>query len=354
MEILARESAAEASRVTNILVVEIVVAMASTIAVGLRIFARTLRRVPFGGDDLAIVLALPVAWGIAISTFLMVRYGYGKHGDVLPKSDMKPFTQSLLSGEILWTIAIPLIKVSICLFYRRIFGEIKYMRYATSIIAVFSVCWGIMYAIVLGLQCRPLAALWDKSIQDSHCIEQMLFCFIGSAMNVFTDFVLLALPVPAVWHLHISIQNRLQVCAILALGTFASTVSLARFAILLHWQKVVDPTWNYYYPYLFCTIEVHIGIVSACLPTLRPLVQSALAQAKDSIGRSSGKADTPDPEQAYRGMVHSKSDESKSISQTYSYKVVVRPASSNSGQSGDERLMNPNDISFWTSIDSHA
>ncbi|KAL9087019.1 MAG: hypothetical protein Q9165_006847 [Trypethelium subeluteriae] len=236
-----------------------------------------LRRISFGGDDLAIVLALPVAWGISISTFLMVRYGYGKHGDVLPKSDMKHFTQSLLSGEILWTIAIPLIKISICLFYRRIFGEIKYMRYATSIIAVFSVCWGII----------------------------------------------------------------------------ASTVSLARFAILLHWQKVVDPTWNYYYPYLFCTIEAHIGIVSVCLPTLRPLVQSALAQAKDSFGRSSSKADTPSPEQAWT-RVPSKSDGIKSTSQTYSYEIVVRPASNTSEQSGNERFMNPNDLSFWRSIGSHA
>ena len=81
-----------------------------------------------------------------------------------------------------------------------------------------------MYAIVLGLQCQPLASLWDKSIEDYQCIEQMLFCFIGSAMNVFTDFVLVVLPLHAVWRLHMPTRTKLQILGILALGALSVSV----------------------------------------------------------------------------------------------------------------------------------
>ena len=38
-------------------------------------------------------------------------------------------------------------------------------------------------------------------------------------MNVFTDFVLLMLPLQAIWRLKMSIHDKLQISAVLALGT---------------------------------------------------------------------------------------------------------------------------------------
>lgn len=107
------------------------------------------------------------------------------------------------------------------------------MRYATMIIAAYSIGWGIMYAIVLGLQCVPIASMWDKSIKGYQCIEQMLFCFIGSAMNAATDFILIALPLHAIWNLRMSTQEKLQVSGILALGTLLVAFLLCELKILM-------------------------------------------------------------------------------------------------------------------------
>ncbi|KAI9692939.1 MAG: hypothetical protein M1822_004934 [Bathelium mastoideum] len=343
------DDASEASRVPNILAAEIIVVVAATIAVGLRMFARALRRASFGADDLAIVLALPVAWGVAIATFCMVHYGFGRQGKILPELDMEHFTQSLLAAEILWSTAVPLIKVSIALFYRRIFGEIRYMRHATNIIAAFSVAWGVMFVVVLGLQCQPLSSMWDKSIKNYHCIKQMLFCLIGSAMNVFTDFVLLALPLHAVWKLQMSTQTKLQISVILGLASFACGVSLARLAILLHWQKVVNPTWNYFYPHLFSTIEVHLGIVSACLPTLRPLVQYVLGKTRKSNDASSSTVNGSDQLHLYEKGLSYRFAGDKHISESHVFQTVASSPSKTSVQSGGEQLLNPNDLEFWRS-----
>ena len=58
MELPMKYNLAEASRAPNILAAETIVLTAATVSVGLRMLARTLRQVPFGGDDLAIVLGL--------------------------------------------------------------------------------------------------------------------------------------------------------------------------------------------------------------------------------------------------------------------------------------------------------
>ena len=44
-------------------------------------------------------------------------------------------------------------------------------------------------------------------------------------MNVFTDFVLVALPLQAVWRLQMSVQNKLQISAIIALGILSVTLA---------------------------------------------------------------------------------------------------------------------------------
>jgi hypothetical protein len=138
--------------------------------------------------------------------------------ETIPEDDIKHFIKSLLAGEIFWTLAIPMTKVSICLFYRRIFGGLKYMRNLTNLLAAFSVGWGVMYFTVLLLQCRPLAAMWDHSITNFYCIDSALFCLIGSGMNMVTDFALVALPLHAVWKLHRPTRDKVQISGILGLG----------------------------------------------------------------------------------------------------------------------------------------
>ena len=110
---------------------------------------------------------------------------------------------------------------------------------------------------------------------------------------------------------------------------------------------------NYFYPHLFSTIEVHLGIVSACLPTLRPLVQHAFGGVKSSIGDSPGEMGNSDQEESYRGVVDSKTDSNRARSELYGYQVIIRSKpSETSMQSGGERLLNPNDLSFWRSAES--
>jgi hypothetical protein len=74
---------------------------------------------------------------------------------------------------------------------------------------------------IIGLctQCTPFAYNYDHTIPGGHCGISVRggFYLIGS-VNLFMDFVLVVMPLPAVWTLRISRLKKLGVSAMFGLG----------------------------------------------------------------------------------------------------------------------------------------
>ena len=62
-----------------------------------------------------------------------------------------------------------------------------------------------------------MEAIWNPSIDHTcHNVNAALVAL--SAVNVATEVVILALPIPQLWHLHISFTRKLQLIAIFLTG----------------------------------------------------------------------------------------------------------------------------------------
>ncbi|ERF73312.1 hypothetical protein EPUS_03145 [Endocarpon pusillum Z07020] len=222
----------EGSQGPGIVAANLVVAILATIAVALRFSSRRVQGLGFQADDYLILLALPLGWGMCVCTLL----------------------------------------VSILLLYFRIFGRLRYLRLLAYILGIFSICWAIMVVLVCAFQCRPLALIWDKTV-DGTCINAPLFFILGSAPNVITDFMVLALPMPAVWRLQTTTMQKISLTGIFLLGSLTCVISLVRFVQLIQNDDNQDVTWALGYVSIWSTAEPCLGIVAACLPTMRPLVR---------------------------------------------------------------------------------
>ena len=65
--------------------------------------------------------------------------------------------QAIFVEGFIWAIEIPLVKISILLFYRRIFlGNQLWFKWAFWLTLVFSVSWGIATFIIVMVQCVPV------------------------------------------------------------------------------------------------------------------------------------------------------------------------------------------------------
>jgi hypothetical protein len=110
------------------------------------------------------------------------------------------------------------VKLSILLFLRRLESQSR---------VVNGLIWGAM-AFVFGLfiatlfvdifQCRPVAYVYDMSIAGGTCINQGDFYVSTAALNLFTDLVVLSIPIIITWSLQMPLRRKIAVCIILCLG----------------------------------------------------------------------------------------------------------------------------------------
>ncbi|KUI70914.1 hypothetical protein VM1G_06376 [Cytospora mali] len=251
------------------------------VSVGARIQSRTMGGVKFGIDDVLIVFfALPLAIGLTVDTALATKYGLGKHL-LLVLPDLETYLKVFFATQMLWAAATPLVKLSILCFYLRIFNRTGYMHYGAWIMIFFTVGWMISVVFVLGLQCRPLAGYWDSTIETT-CINRTAFYLAGSSTDVAADFIILLLPLPAIWSLQMAQSKKISIILIFILGGLTCIISLVRLIELAQAvNNETDLTWDSIRTSIWTVAEPCLGIVCASLPTLQPLMN----RVKDSTER---------------------------------------------------------------------
>jgi hypothetical protein len=124
------------------------------------------------------------------------------------------------------------------------------------------------------LQCMPIQAFWDRTKAASCRVDLPAFFIVSAVPNIITDFVLLALPLHAVWQLHSGRVQKIALTATFLIGGFVCIVSIVRIIELIdNGMKSHDLTWQYSSPAIWTCVEANIAIVSACLPLFRPILR---------------------------------------------------------------------------------
>lgn len=159
-------------------------------------------------------------------------------------------------------------KYSILAFYYRIFAIPQFRRILYVIAAVVT-CYIIPVNLLCIFQCTPVHSFWDVGV-PGHCINiDRLFIASGS-INVVLDFIIFALPIPLLWRLRTSFNQRIVLTAIFTVAGFVVIVSIVRVVVLSRISKK-DLTWNYINGGIWAETEPSVAVICACLPSLRPL-----------------------------------------------------------------------------------
>ncbi|KAL9610139.1 MAG: hypothetical protein Q9167_005140 [Letrouitia subvulpina] len=110
-----------------------------------------------------------------------------------------------------------------------------------------------------------------------------------SAANVVTDLLVLGLPVPWLWGLQLGRGKRVGLVGVFALGGFVCVSAIVRIPLLTA-LKETDTTWTIVNAGIWINVECDLGVVSACLPVMRPLVKAfpTLFKFRPSTVRSPG------------------------------------------------------------------
>ncbi|KAG6999485.1 hypothetical protein G7Y79_00034g069080 [Physcia stellaris] len=225
----------------------------ATIAVVLRLFTKFYMTHSQGWDDVCSVLALGfgiIRLGLA---FHLVDVGYGRHlWDVLP-SNYNTLQTSLGSDVIVYIVGIAFAKLAVLILLHRIFGIDKRFRWACYLLGPIIFLWSFITAMTQIFRCRPVKAAWNAEYTLEHpdgykCLDRILISVTYGWFNIFSDFILLLLPLPMLWKLHLPWQKKLGLLGVFITGGFVCAVSIIRQAVLYHnnasGSGQTDGTWT--------------------------------------------------------------------------------------------------------------
>ncbi|KAF2760389.1 hypothetical protein EJ05DRAFT_498347 [Pseudovirgaria hyperparasitica] len=249
------------------------------LAVALRFYSRRLIKTYYGLDDQLCLVALIFSLGIYANALMMVYYGSGRHLAVVSIFDRTAYFKCLFAFQIGYAHAIFFNKISMLNLYTRIFSTKSY-KISAWVVEGMVFAWYIAVVGVSIFSCYPIQGFWNKAmVPPAKCIRTKLF-FVGNAMpNLATDMIILILPIRGIWALRLTISQRISLSFLFLLGSLIPVASAVRFAAQFGVDKT-DFTWTMHDTVIWTSLQTSIGIICACLPTLRPLLQKFLTNSK--------------------------------------------------------------------------
>ncbi|KAL2795261.1 hypothetical protein BJX66DRAFT_337046 [Aspergillus keveii] len=245
----------------------------ATVFVCLRFWARTAKETSLAYDDWSLLVALAFAYGTGICCILGGTYGIGKHIWVVEPDNVLMSMKIIFAYVILYATTVPMVKLSVLLLYHRIFR----LTWTLYFCAFLSIGYTISVSTAISLACVPTSYFWTQwvdPLSGGYCrINLYLFYLWNGVANLFTDVIILCLPMPIVWRLQMPKSQKWAISGIFLLGGFVCVATIVRIYTITKMKSSVDITWVIGDAMIWSNVEPCIGIVSACLPTLRPLLR---------------------------------------------------------------------------------
>ncbi|KAF3762737.1 hypothetical protein M406DRAFT_18111, partial [Cryphonectria parasitica EP155] len=193
----------------------------------------------------------------------------GQHAAGLPAETVSKFQMSFLAVQEVYFLNAVLTKCALLCLYYRIFGISRRFTIAIYVVGVLVVSYFIVCVVLSIAGCQPVSYFWNKA-QAGRCFNEVNFFRANGITNMLLDITVLILPLPMVWRLDLELRQKLAVTGMFLLGSFVCVTSILRI-LAFRTSKQSDPTYTTIDTATWSSVEQSLGIVCACLPTLRPL-----------------------------------------------------------------------------------
>ncbi|KAJ9604560.1 hypothetical protein H2200_010673 [Cladophialophora chaetospira] len=258
-----------------LLAVNLATGAVAIFAILLRLSSRYLVSRRIWADDIVISVV-----GILIVPFTglgawMIIDGLGTHTWDNSAWTVTKIFQLYWIDEIFYILALMLTKVSILLFYLRVFPSRGFQITGNSVLG-FVALSGIVILLCQLLQCLPVRFNWDKSIRGAKCINVNALTYAHAGLNIFQDLLILALPIPWILRLKLQLSQKIGLVIMFQVGTFACITAMVRLRFLAGFggTNSTDPLWETADTTMWTAAETSSAIVCSCLPAIRALYKT--------------------------------------------------------------------------------
>jgi len=242
----------------------------ATLAVILRVWSRRIQRVSLGWSDYTCLLALFFELILIGSTVVTVVYGLGQNIQDVDPVVIPQWLKFMFLGQILWISSNTCVRISIIFLYVSIF-RVRSFRIAAYTVLGLNLAYFLAVILQTLLICQPVAFNWDHTMTGS-CGDQKTSDEVIGVLNIFYDVVLIILPMPMLWKLQMAISRKLALSAIFGMGIIICIITILRVCFIVSIDDE-NPTHSYAVVGILANLEPLLGIINACLPVIRPVLQ---------------------------------------------------------------------------------
>lgn len=265
----------------------LVLSLLTIVVTALRFYARRMKQAALSWDDYMILPALLLTIGTAVCMLVGTSIGnLGQHTgireDGIPVFDhrLEVFEQIVFATQLTTTLTFGFTKLSVLLFYKRIFKGTFVKPSVWTMIGVV-VVWTLGFFFANLFQCWPLWIDWTKfGFTYQNCINTNAMYLAQAWSDVLTDLIILTLPLPCIWVMQLPARHKAAVSGMFLLGGLTVGAGIAKLLVFNRVVQELDVgfmdisymnTPLVYWP----MVESSMGVVGACLPLLRPLFVGA-------------------------------------------------------------------------------
>ncbi|KAI1204103.1 uncharacterized protein F4807DRAFT_448949 [Annulohypoxylon truncatum] len=138
--------------------------------------------------------------------------------------------ESLFIGFFISPFGVTAIRISICLFYRRIFSTPSFRIQSLAMICI-CIAWLIVSVVVCLVYCIPIDTFWHP-FQHGHCLNFNLYYLLIGIFETIIDSAILALPVRATFQIQLPLRTKILLSGIFLLGGFVIITNAFRLSAI--------------------------------------------------------------------------------------------------------------------------
>ncbi|KAK6063638.1 CFEM domain-containing protein [Seiridium cupressi] len=208
-----------------------------------------------------------------VNTELVIPSGLGRDLWTLTSTQITDFGMYFYVMAILYFLQVTLLKMSLLFFYLRIFPEkmIKRLLWGT---VWFNAAFGLFFVVLTIFQCQPVSFYWTKwdGEHEGKCIGINGIAWANAGISIALDIWMLAIPLSQLRKLQLHWKKKVGVALMFIVGAFVTVVSILRLQSLVIFADTENPSWDYLGVSNWSVVEINVGIICACMPSLRVIL----------------------------------------------------------------------------------
>lgn len=257
----------------------------TSVLIILRVYVKLAITKFWGWDDWTCLMAYVLITAHDIVAFTIMGPGkwIGIHiWDIRAMSFTKGFFQCTLVGTVLYIGAALSIKLSLFIFYLRLFKPNKIVRWLiyggiTACGVFYSVSIIVTLSIMIPSPNQPdTTASWALRAWRSANHQENILLSLGS-FGIISDIYLLVIPIRSVYQLQLPTKRKLGILAIFMVGFIAVACTAGTTITRAQQDRTNDGTWVHLSTLIWNGAEISGGIICSCSPVI-----AALFRPRDS------------------------------------------------------------------------